>query len=223
MIKTSRVAALGTLVLVFAIALTWAIATRGSRRVPMTREVAREMHAGAEFALAVEHLATSAESLSVTDGVALGYLERLRLGLSSPFRLIDFALADRALPDSVRHLVAYALLQRTLDGDSYHSPVPALGLVGAIDELPTELAKQHVALIENVIAKASDPRAGELTVREAYRIAAAAGSVGRRAPWLSTQAAALARDRALARADVVKLLAMARRNPVRGFLVTAPH
>ena len=214
MIKTPRVAALGTLVLAFAIAVTWAIATRGTRRVPMTREVAREMRAGAEFAETLERSAASAESLSVADGVAVGYLERLRLGLSSPFRLIDFALADRALPDSVRHLVSYAILQRTLDGDSYHAPVPAFSFAGANGELPSDLAKDHVALIDNVIEKAADPRGGELTVREAYRIAAAAGSVGRRAPWLSTQAAALARDRELARADVVQLLATARRNKV---------
>jgi hypothetical protein len=180
----------------------------------MTREVAREMHAGAEFAARIEHLAASAESLSVSDGVAVGYFERLRLGLSSPFRLIDFALADRALPDSMRRLVAYAILQRTLDGDSYHAAVPAFSLAGANGELPMQLAKRHVALIDDVIAKASDPRGGELTVREAYRIAAAAGSVGRRGPWLSTQAAALARDRALARTDVVQLLATARRNHV---------
>jgi hypothetical protein len=214
MIKTSRVAVLGTLVLAFAIAFTWAIATRGTRRVPMTREVAREMRAGAEFAARLQRSAATAESLSVVDGVAVGYLERLRLGLSSPFRLVDFALADRALPDSVRHLVAYALLQRTLDGDAYHAPVPAFSLAGTNGELPTELAKRHVALIDNVISKAADPRGGELTVREAYRIASAAGSVGRRAPWLSTQVAALARDRSLARADVVRLLATARRNKV---------
>jgi hypothetical protein len=214
MIKTSRVAALGTLVLTFAIAVTWAIATRGARRVPMTREVAREMRAGAEFAATLERSAASAESLSVTDGVAVTYFERLRLGLSSPFRLVDFALADRALPDSVRHLVAYAILQRTLDGDSYHTPPPAFSLAGANGELPAELAKRHVALIDNVVGNAANPRGGELTVREAYRIAAAAGSVGRRGPWLSTQVAALARDRALARADVVQLLATARRNKV---------
>jgi len=63
-----------------------------------------------------------------------------------------------------------------------------------------------------VVASASDPRGGELTIREAYRLAMAAGSVGRRAPWLGTQTAALARDRALARGDVVRLLATARRN-----------
>jgi hypothetical protein len=211
----SRIVVTGTLLLALIAAVSWAIATRGTRRVPMTREVAREMRAAAEFAKRLEHsvAATPAESISVADAVALGYLERLRLGLGSPFRLVDYALADPLLPDSVRHLVAYAILQRTLDGDAYHAPPAALSLAGASTaELPPSLAARHVALIDSVVTRAADPRGGELTVREAYRLAAASGSVGRRGPWLGTQAAALARDRALARADVVRLLATARRN-----------
>jgi hypothetical protein len=117
MIRNSRVAITGLLLVVLVAAVSWAIATRGSRRVPMTPEVAREMRAGSEFASLLERSTASmpAESISVPNAVALGYLERLRLGLSSPFRLIDYALADRMLPDSLRHLVAYAVLQRTLD------------------------------------------------------------------------------------------------------------
>jgi hypothetical protein len=215
MILRSRIIVTGSLLLALVAAVSWAIATGGTRRVPMTREVAREMRAGADFAKTLEHsLAVApAESISTADVVALGYLERLRLGLGSPFRLIDYALADPLLPDSIGRLVAYAVLQRTLDGDSYHAPVAALSLAGAsMAELPPSLAARHVTLIDSVVTRASDPRGGELTVREAYRLAAAAGSVGRRGPWLGTQAAALARDRALARADVVRLLATARRN-----------
>jgi len=217
MIRNSRVAITGLLLVVLVAAVSWAIATRGSRRVPMTPEVAREMRAGSEFASLLERSTASmpAESISVPNAVALGYLERLRLGLSSPFRLIDYALADRMLPDSLRHLVAYAVLQRTLDRDTYHAPPAALSLAGAaMPQLPPDLAARHVALIDSVIGKASDPRGGELTVREAYRLAGAAGSIGRRGPWLGTQVAALARDRALARTDVVALLATARRNRV---------
>ena len=215
MIRSSRAATIGILVAALAIAVSWAIATRGSRRVPMTREVAREMRAGVEFASKIEKSLTvaPAESISVADAVALNYLERLRLGLSSPFRLIDYALADRMLSDTTRHLLAYALLQRTLDGDTYHAPTAALTTAGsAVPELPARLAGRHVALIDSVVGHATDPRGGELTVREAYRMAAAAGSVSRRGPWLGTQVAALARDRALAREDVLNLLATARRN-----------
>ena len=217
MSRTHRIAFTGTLLLALVAAVSWAIVTRRSRHVPMTREVAREMRLGSEFAQQLDRkLATTpAESISVADAVAGGYLERLRLGLGSPFRLIDYALADSLLTDSVRHLVTYAILQRTLDGNSYHAPGAALALAGAtLPELPPRLAARHIALIDSVVRSAADPRGGELTIREAYRLAAAAGSLGRRGPWLGTQAAALARDRALARGDVIRLLATARRNRV---------
>jgi len=211
----SRAATIGTLVAALVIAGGLAVAARGWRRAPMTPEVAREMRAGADFATRLERSlkGAAAESMSVPDVVAAGYLERLRLGLGSPFRLIDYVLADPLLPDSVRRLVAYATLQRTLDGDSYHAPPAALTIAGAQSAaLPLDLAARHVMLIDSVVGASFDPRGGELTIREAYRLAAAAGSVGRRAPWLGTQTAALARDRALARRDVVELLATARRN-----------
>src|SRR5687768_2767694 len=188
----SRAATIGTLLAALVIAVTLAIASRGMRRIPMTPEVAKEMRAGREFAARLERSleATPAESISVADAVAAGYLERLRLGLGSPFRLIDYALADPLLSDSVRHLVGYAILQRTLEGDTYHAPPAALSLAGALPgELPLDLAARHVALVDSVVASASDPRGGELTIREAYRLAMAAGSVGRRAPWLGTQTA----------------------------------
>ena len=175
------------------------------------------MRAGDEYARQLDRVLakTPAESISVSDAVAAGYLERLRLGLGSPFRLIDYALADPLLTDSVRHLVAYAVLQRTLVGNSYHAPGAALALAGTMPtEMPPRLAARHVALIDSVVESAPDPRGGELTIREAYRLSAAAGSLGRRGPWLGTQAAALARDRVLARGDVVRLLATARRNRV---------
>ena len=215
MIRTSRVAATGALLLALIAAISWSIVTRGARRVPMTREVAREMRSGAEFAKTLEGslASTPAESISIADAVAVGYFERLRLGLGSPFRLVDFALNDPLLPDSIRHLVAYGVLQRTLDGDVYHAPAAALSLAGgSMPELPPSIAARHIALIDSVVGSAGDPRGGELTIREAYRLAAAAGSIGRRGPWLGTQAAALARDRELARRDVVSLLATARRN-----------
>ncbi|MGH7339456.1 MAG: hypothetical protein ACREKH_03120, partial [Candidatus Rokuibacteriota bacterium] len=58
--------------------------------------------------------------------VALGYLERLRLGFGSPFRLIDYALADPRLDLETRRLVAWSLLARTVDGASYQIDEAAL-------------------------------------------------------------------------------------------------
>ena len=111
MIRSSRAATIGILVAALAVAVSWAIATRGSRRVPMTREVAREMRAGADFAARIETslTAASAESISVADAVAQNYLERLRLGLSSPFRKLIHYIdgADAVVEvEEVRELAA---------------------------------------------------------------------------------------------------------------------
>jgi hypothetical protein len=215
MVRSSRVPLIGTLAIVFAVVLAWALATRGDRRVSMTREVEREMRLGAEFATQLERRLTGpGDSLTAIDAVAATYLERLRLGLGSPFRLIDYALVDRMLSDSVRRRVAYAVLDRTLNGDTYHAPASALMMAGTQTDTRPEIAERHVSLIDQAVARADDPRAGELAVREAYRLAVAAGSVGRRGPWLGTQAAALARDRELARRDVARLVEMAARNRV---------
>src|SRR5438105_14831475 len=54
-----------------------------------------------------------------TTTLALGYLERLRLGLGSPFRLADFALADPRLDDTTRMRVAWAILARVRRGAAY--------------------------------------------------------------------------------------------------------
>ena len=215
MVRSSRVPLIGTLAIAFAVILAWALATRGDRRVSMSRAVEREMRLGAEFATQLERRLTGpGDSLTAIDAVAATYLERLRLGLGSPFRLIDYALADRMLSDSVRRRLAYAVLDRTLDGDTYHAPASALVMAGTQLDTRPDIAERHVSLIDQAVARADDPRAGELAVREAYRLAVAAGSVGRRGPWLGTQAAALARDRELARRDVAKLLEMAARNHV---------
>lgn len=215
MVRLSRVPLIGTLVLVFAVAVAWAIATRGARHGSMSREVARELSLGADFADRIDRsLAGPGDSLSDVDALAAIYLERLRLGLGSPFRLIEYALDDPLLSDSVRRRVAYAVLDRTLRGNSYHAPLPALSLVGTQWLLGPEIARQHATLIERAIEDAPEPRAGELAVREAYRLAASAGSVGARGPGLGAQVAALARDRVLARRDVERLLEMARRNRI---------
>src|SRR3954471_24402979 len=51
--------------------------------------------------------------------LALSYLERARLRLGSPFRLIDQAAHDTRLSDSVRRDVAWAIVDRLFDGSVY--------------------------------------------------------------------------------------------------------
>src|SRR3954470_15488558 len=51
--------------------------------------------------------------------ISLGYLERLRLGLGSPFRLVHQALGDPRLDSAASSRTAWALLGRLRRGDAY--------------------------------------------------------------------------------------------------------
>lgn len=138
--------------------------------------------------------------------IAVGYLERLRLGLGSPFRLVDHVLHDPRLADTTRVQAGWALLARTLDGDAYHIDPVALDRIGPEGTGSGGIGRQHLELIEGAVSEARDPRGGELAVRLAYALASAEGIVDRRAPSLAAQAAALLRDRELARRDARRLL-----------------
>src|SRR3954468_812260 len=136
-----------------------------------------------------------------TTTVALGYLERLRLGLGSPFRLVDFALSDPRLDDSTRSRVAWALLARLRRGDAYvidSAVATAFGSQGR--------GAEQLALIQRTIERACDPRVAELSVRLAFALAASEQTIAEQGDLVATQVAALVRDRVLARADLRDLL-----------------
>jgi hypothetical protein len=161
--------------------------------------------------------------------VALGYLERLRLGLGSPFRLVDFALDDPRLDDSTRTRLAWALLARLRRGDAYVVDTAVAAAFGGAGNGIGQLA-----LIQRTIESARDPRAGELTVRLAYALAAGEQTIAEQGDVVATQVAALTRDRVLARADLRDLLHdadvkhldpladLVRRRAARGFAVEQP-
>jgi len=161
--------------------------------------------------------------------VALGYLERLRLGLGSPFRLVDFALGDPRLDDSTRTGVAWALLARLRRGDAYVIDTAVAAAFGAESNGAGQLA-----LIQHTIEAARDPRVGELTARLAYALAAGEQTIAEQGDVIATQVAALTRDRVLARSDLRDLLREAdikhldplaelvRRRAARGFVVEQP-
>jgi hypothetical protein len=151
-----------------------------------------------------------AAALTDTQVVILGYVERLRLGLGSPFRLMDYALQDPRLDPAARTRTAMALLQATREGRAYALDPRALTLMG-VDSAGRApgTARMHLALIGQTVAEAADPRAGELAVRAAYQLAAAERLVSSQAPMLAAQAAALARDRTTARRDAERLVAQA--------------
>ena len=133
--------------------------------------------------------------------VALGYLERLRLGLGSPFRLVDFALSDPRLDDSTRTRVAWALLARLRRGDAYVVDSAVASAFGSQGR-----GAEQLALIQRTIERAGDPRVAELSIRLAFALAASEQTVAEQGDLVATQVAALVRDRVLARADLRNLL-----------------
>lgn len=144
-----------------------------------------------------------ASGAPATTIIAVGYLERLRLGLGSPFRLAEHALHDPRLGRSDREALAWAILARTLDRDAYRiDPVVLEGISPA----GPAAGADHLALIERAIRDADDPRAGELAVRRAYAVSAEEGTIAADAADRTAPVAALIRDRELARRDVHTLL-----------------
>ena len=173
-------------------------------RSEMSGDAAVHMRRAAAFfdsLVVVERAVTSPAHVDSATAVSLGYLERLRLGLGSPFRLADFALADPRLHDSTRSRVAWAILARLRRGDAY---VVDGSTAAAIDNGAHGI--EHLALIDRAIESAPDPRAGELTVRLAYALAAGEQTIAEQGDVIATQIAALLRDKALARGDLRDLL-----------------
>jgi hypothetical protein len=142
--------------------------------------------------------------------IALGYIERLRLGLGSPFRLADEAAHDPRLSNGMGPRVSWAVLGRIRRGDAFDidaSVLDGAGPWGAGGHGATGAA--HLALIRHAISSAGDPRAGELAVRLAYQIESAKGSLASSTLYIAMQVAALVRDQAFAVQDVRELLSEA--------------
>ncbi len=167
--------------------------------------------AGTRYAdsLASASALTPAESIQTKDAVAALYFERLRLGLGSPFRLIDQSQRDPLLPVAVRSTIGHAILSRTAVGEAYLIEPAALTMLALSPDAGLRQAKAHLALIDSLVRSHQDPRVGELTVRLAYRLAYAAGHVSRRAPEIAIQVASQSRDRVLAIRDARSLTRMA--------------
>lgn len=159
------------------------------------------------------HLADSLAAAAVWDDagvVALGYIERLHLGLGSPFRLAEQAAADPRLPAPLGRRTAWALLNATLRGRAYAVDSATLGVAGALAPGGNPDGGWHRALIDSAVSAAPSARTGEEAVRVAYALARAEGLVTPHVAQAAVNAAALARDRRLATYDARRLLAAAR-------------
>src|SRR3954468_4837105 len=104
-------------------------------------------------------------------GLTLAYLERARLGLGNPFRLVDEAVHDPRLNDSTGAIVAWSILDRVFQRGTYEIDASVLEAAG-----PRGAGAGHLALIEQLIRSAPNPRVGESTVRMAYGLAATRGT-----------------------------------------------
>ncbi len=196
------------------IAGTISVLSRASRST-REKELLRHAGVGLAFADSLERSLIDRRANQVitpAEAVASLYLERLRLGLGSPFRLIDQALRDSSLATVGATELAEAMLSRTMIGEAYRPRSAALDLVYIDAE--RKLGAQHQAIIDSVVASFPDPRTGELAIRLAYRLASASGSVSRRAPEIATAAAAQARDRILSMRDARALFSAADRDGV---------
>lgn len=175
-------------------------------------------HSDATAALAkgvafADSLSTRLSGMSVSgieehDALAILYLDRVRLGLGSPFRAIEYALRDKDVPTLMRRPLAMAMLAEVLLGNVYRTPTEAFAVLVGSD---AQGMAAHRALIEDVTNEAEDPRIAEIALRYAYQIAIARGSVSSRGSAVIVTAVAQARDRALARRDVEALVRDARK------------
>ena len=171
------------------------VATRSSGTVSARKQAS----------VAAARLDTAMSRDAITRALALSYLERARLGLGSPFRIVDQAAHDTRLSDSVRRDVAWSIVNRILDGAVYQIDPRALDIVSQ-----PGAGVEHLAIIEDVIGRAENPRVAEAGVRLAYALAASNGTTGLTSLPVVAEAAVQVRDRALARRDVHEAIDRAR-------------
>jgi hypothetical protein len=171
----------------------------------------------ARAAASLKSAATRLELLTETPAddnrraaIAWGYAERLRLGLESPFRLIDAAARDPRLTSDERRTVSWALLAHVIRGETHEIDAAALDGLGPVELGRSASGDQHLTLIHDAIARADNPRAAELAVRLAYSLAVAERLVDGSAPVLAAEAAAMLADGEIARREATAIMRMAR-------------
>lgn len=137
------------------------------------------------------------------DAIGAAYHERVRLGLGSPFRVIEIAAHDRRLRERDRERLLAALFERVEDGETYES--------GAT------LPLAHYRVIEHALNSTYDPRIAELALNLAYEVATAEHTVTPELQFAAAGTSALMRDRALAQRDAKHVRSVARTHRL------APH
>jgi hypothetical protein len=153
--------------------------------------------------LALEALTERAPEANGRAAIAWGYAERMRLGLQSPFFLIEAASRDPRLTPEEQRTVSWALLATLLRGESHQVDPAALDRISRVTDAPGE---SHLELIESSIRAAEDPRLAELALRFSYVLAASERVIDASGPAIVAQASALVADREIARREAGQLL-----------------
>jgi hypothetical protein len=181
-----------------------------STAVAVTTARQRDARATAKLASAAARLDSLTDVVPADNSrraaIAWGYAEQLRLGLESPFRLVEAASRDPRLTPEERHLVSWALLSRVLRGETHDVDPAALDGLGPSTAGLAVTGEQHLDLIEHVVASAENPRAAELAVRLAYTLAVAERIVDPSAAAVAAEAAAMIADRELARREAALVI-----------------
>ncbi|HWV57813.1 MAG TPA: hypothetical protein VNZ57_10205, partial [Longimicrobiales bacterium] len=117
-------------------------------------DVRRELVAGREYADRLAESGRRSVDVDAELAVAIGYLERHRIGLGGPFRLLDQVLTDPRLGEGTRSRLAWALLALTVDGAGYQVDPAALDRMGpaGLENVPGA-GRHHLELIEVAIAE----------------------------------------------------------------------
>ena len=149
----------------------------------------------------------AAPVVSDAGAIALGYLERLRLGVAAPFRLVEEASVDPRLPAALRDPIAWALIDRIRRGEAFQIDSTALGDGPLAPPTVFIDGGWHRAFIDSLVQTAPSARTGEETVRLTYALARAEWLITPQTATAAVDAAALARDRRLAVTDAERLLA----------------
>lgn len=197
------------IVVVFALVMA---ALAACRATPVATEFAHDLDGGRAFHTAL--IIGAADSSAATDSVdalAFGYLERARLGLGSPFRLVDFVLDDPRLPPTERERTAWAVLAMVYDRSSHVVDPAALDSIFVASAANGAGAGQlHLDVIDSAMSAAADPAVAEAAVRLAYVLGGAERIIRSNGVASVVRAAAQIRDREVARRDLIALLREAR-------------
>ncbi|MGQ0539089.1 MAG: hypothetical protein ACT4R6_09105 [Gemmatimonadaceae bacterium] len=182
------------------------LGTAAAGLIAAAREEAAARTAHAAIAEGERYLAVLAARLARPrdatlreDALQAAYIARVETGIGSPFRVVEAALRDPWIADSLRRRLASGLLARIADSS-------------VRDVARVSVGPARAQVIDSVVRAYDEPRKGEEVVRVAFELAAASLALPPNIASAAWDVAALSRDAVYARRDVERLLGTAERS-----------